>query len=238
MKLPNWIPTRFHTAFLSNSPSPEHPHYERLKALLQHSDMQHVWPVLEKNAKPQNELPAGWGHPLDAYLMAAQADLWAVGGLEIQETGQAAGKAEAVSNSLTDLHGKLKSLLREVHKKENSELAIQDLVRSAKALGVNTKGIEEAESEPNYLELLLKKLPELETFFESYSKAAEGLKQKVNKQSAPDRQALLLARALKSCTTQYFDKPLYPQIEKTIQVATGRPYDKGSLKKIKVKKNK
>jgi hypothetical protein len=193
--------------------------------------MKHVWPVLEQSAKPASETP-GRAHPLDVFLMAAQADLWSMAGLGIQQAGQAAQKAKYVQKDITSLHGSLKSLLRELKTVESSDPIFWDLIRSARALGVDTKQVEEPMLEPDYLELFLKKLPELESFFDDFCEAYEGLRNRVNKKGATDRQSLILARALKNCTHTYFTRPLYPQIATTIHTITGMPYDPERLKHL------
>lgn len=239
MQLPTWLPERFRAVFTDNPPSPYTPHYDRLEALLLDpgSEMKHVWPVLEQKAKPASEVPSRV-HPLDVFLMAAQADLWSTAGLGIQQAGQAAQKAKHVHKDISSLHGSLKSLLRELKTEESCNHTFFDLIRSARALDVDTKQIEEQRSEPDYLELFLKKLPELEVFFDDLCEAYGGLGKRINKKGATDRQALVLARALKNCTYTYFVSQLYPQLATTIETITVRAYDPERLKHIEVKKER
>ena len=233
MQLPTWLPKRFRQAFADNPPSPHHPHYERLRILVleQESEMKNVWPVLEKKAKPASKT-LGKAHPLDAFLMAAQADLWGTAGLEVQETKKAAENAKSVCENMSNLRGSLNAMLREFSTEETRNPGIIDLIRSAEALGIDSQKIEEPGSEPDYLESFLSKLPELEAFFNDFSEALEGLTHRVNKQGTPDKQALFLARALKKCTANYFTRALHSEIATTIQTITGRPYDPERLKHL------
>ncbi|MCF8105647.1 MAG: hypothetical protein K9K64_09200 [Desulfohalobiaceae bacterium] len=252
--LPNWLPKRFHHITVNK----HHPRYDRLKALLTKQDMKSVWQTLESEMKAPDDLP---DHPLDAYLLAAQADRIRTlnMGSNLQKSRN---KMKDLVQSIKIMREKMDSLLYDFQE----GATFFDVMRAAGSLGINTKRIEAdiyaekttiGPEHPNFhpvgntFSYWLEKAPDIESFFSEFEnklykkeqsifKSGRNSKQEHNesKEGEDGRKARILAESLIRCTDKYFTRPCNKEISLTIWVATGLDYECNTIKQRKYKMKK